>query len=399
MASGSRLRILFLQSQPHWSPTAAVQHMLVRNLDQELIEIHVACPSGEANAPAPAYVRYREIPGIRLRPTNFGVQIFTSTKLDAARGLVSTAIAAPTTLVGLVRYAKRHRIDVVHGSEHPRDALSGAFIARHAGARHLVHLHVKCAGWMRPSTLRAIRQAEAVVGVSRFVADSALEIGCDPARVHHALSALEIEKWDDRIDGRPIREELGIPRDALVFATVGDAGGPWKGQELTVRALAQIKGRLPDFRYLVVGSLAPGVDSTYGAYLQRLAGELGLGNKVIFTGKRADVPRVLAACDFCAMPFLDEGFGLAVLEATAMRKPVLALESGGPKEIVEHGRSGLVSRPGDIGGLARNIEALANDARLRAKLGAHGRRRAEEYFTPKRFASDFERIYADVMTT
>ena len=95
-----------------------------------------------------------EIPGIRLRPTNFGVQIFTSTKLDAAKGLVSTAIATPLTLVGLIRYAKKHRIEIVQGSEHPRDALSGAFIARRAGAKHLVHLHVKCAEWMRPSTLR-----------------------------------------------------------------------------------------------------------------------------------------------------------------------------------------------------------------------------------------------------
>ena len=204
---------------------------------------------------------------------------------------------------------------------------------------------------MRPSTLRALTRADAIVGVSRFVADSAVSIGCSPERVHHAHSALEIDSWDYRIDGHAIREEFGIPREAVVLATVGDAGGPWKGQELTLRALAEIKGRIPDFRYLVVGSLAPGTDATYGTYLQRLAGELGLGNEVIFTGPRPDIPRVLAACDFCAMAFLDEGFGLAVLEATAMKKAVLALESGGPQEIVEDGRSGLLSKPGDVEGL------------------------------------------------
>jgi glycosyltransferase involved in cell wall biosynthesis len=399
MVANSPLRILFLQTQAHWSPTAAVQHMLVRNLDQESIEVHVACSVGPRRRPTPVYLRYQEIPGIRLRPTNFGVQIFTSTKVNAAKGLVSTAIAAPTTLVGLIRYAKQQRIDIVQGSEHPRDALSGAFIARRAGARHLVHLHVKCADWMRSSTLRALRRADGIVGVSRFVADSAVSIGCDPARVHHALSALEIEAWDYRIDGNPIRDEFEIPREALVFATVGDAGGPWKGQELTLRALSEIKTRIPHFRYLVVGSLVPGVDAAYGTYLQRLAGELGLGNEVIFTGPRPDIPGVLAACDFCVMPFLDDGFGLAILEATAMKKAVVALESGGPREIVEHGRSGLLSMPGDVEGLARNIERLANDERLRDEMGAEGRRRAEEYFTPRRLASDFERIYREVVTS
>ena len=228
--------------------------MLVRYLDQESIEVHVACSIGPRRRPTPVYVRYQEIPDIRLRPSNFGVQIFKSTKLHAAKGLVSTAIAAPITLVGLIRYAREHRIDIVEGSEHPRDALAGGLIARRAGARHLIHLHVKCADWMRPSTLRALRRADGIVGVSRFVADSAVSIGCNPARVHHALSALESETWDYRIDGNAIREEFRIPREALVFATVGDAGGPWKGQELTLQALAKIKERIPTF---VTSSSAP----------------------------------------------------------------------------------------------------------------------------------------------
>ena len=81
-----------------------------------------------------------------------------------------------------------------------------------------------------------------------------------------------------------------------------------------------------------------------------------------------------------------------------MKKPVIALESGGSREIVEHGRSGLLSKPGDVEGLARNIETLANDERLLLRDGAQGRRRAEEYFTPQRLASDFERIYREVVT-
>jgi glycosyltransferase involved in cell wall biosynthesis len=210
------------------------------------------------------------------------------------------------------------------------------------------------------------------------------------------LNALDIAKWDDRTDGLTVRREFEIPLSVLALGTVGLAR-PWKGQELTMRALAKIKDRIPEFRYLVVGSLFDPVDRNYGDYLQRLAHELGIGRQVIFTGIRPDIPSVLAACDFCAMPFFEEGFGLAILEAMAMKNAVLALDSGGPRELVEHGKSGLLSAPADVDGLARNIETLANDGRLRSEMGAHGRRRVEEYFTPERLASDFERIYRKIL--
>ena len=182
---------------------------------------------------------------------------------------------------------------------------------------------------------------------------------------------------------------------AIAFANVAKIR-PWKGQELTVRALATIKDRIPDFRYLVVGSGSDGSDSTYGMRLQGLADQLGIGRQVILTGVRSDIAAVLAACDFSVMPFFEEGFGLAVIEAMAMGNAVLALDNGGPRELVEEGRSGLLSQPDDVEGLARNIQALATDGRLRAEMGAYGRRRVEEYFNPQRLARDFERIYGEV---
>jgi glycosyltransferase involved in cell wall biosynthesis len=84
------------------------------------------------------------------------------------------------------------------------------------------------------------------------------------------------------------------------------------------------------------------------------------------------------------------------MEAMAMRKAVIALNNGGPREFVEHGKSGLLSQPDDVDGLARNIETLATDDVLRAEMGAYGRRHVEEHFKPQRLADDFERIYREV---
>jgi glycosyltransferase involved in cell wall biosynthesis len=389
------LRILFLETQPVWMPSSAVQHLVVTNLDRRVFDVHVACSVGPQGRPTEPYLRYKKTPDIHLLPANFGGQIFESTKRDAVKGLLSTGLAVPRSLGGLVRYAKKHRIDIVHGFDGPRDALSGTLIARLTDAKHLVHLHGQCGNWMRPSVLRAMRRADAVVCVSKFVADSAVSFGCNPTRIHQALNALDLSTWDYRTDGQPIRDELSIPAGAIVLATVGTIR-PWKGQELTLRALATIKDGIPDFRYLVVGSGSVGIDNTYATSLRRLADELGIGRQVILTGVRSDIPTVLAACDFCVMPFFEEGFGLALMEAMAMRKAVIALDNGGPREFVEQGKSGLLSQPEDVAGLARNIETLATDDVLRAEMGAYGRRHVEEHFKPQRLADDFERIYREV---
>jgi glycosyltransferase involved in cell wall biosynthesis len=390
-----RLRILFLETQPVWLPSVAVQHLVVSNLDRRAFEVHVACLVGPEGRPTEPYKQYQKTPDIHLRPTNFGLRIFDSTKRDAVKGLLSTGIAVPRTLAGLVRYAKRHRIDIIHNSDGPREALSGALIARLTGAKNVVHLHTQCGNWMRPSVLHVLRRADAVVGISRFVVDSAISFGFNPDRIHQADNAIDLAPWNYRTNGQQVRDELSIPPGAIVFATVAKIR-PWKGQALTLRALATIRDGIPDFRYLVVGGGSLGIDTTYGKNLQRLAAELGIGQQVILTGARSDIPAVLAACDFCVMPFFEEGFGLAVMEAMAMRKAVIALDNGGPREFVEQGKSGLLSQPDDVEGLARNIQALATDDRLRAEMGAYGRRRVEEHFTPERLADDFERIYREI---
>ena len=106
--------------------------------------------------------------------------------------------------------------------------------------------------------------------------------------------------------------------------------------------------------------------------LAALADELGVDDSVVFTGRRSDVARLMAAADVFAMPSLEEPFGLVYLEAMAMRLPVVALDSGGTPEVVEHGRSGLLSAPGDIDALAANIVELLSDA---GPAGPHGRAR------------------------
>jgi glycosyltransferase involved in cell wall biosynthesis len=128
-----------------------------------------------------------------------------------------------------------------------------------------------------------------------------------------------------------------------------------------------------------------------------LARELDIAENVTFTGPRTDIPSIMAACDVYTMPSFEEPFGLVFLEAMAMQRPVAALNNGGTPEVVEHGRSGLLSDPSNVPALAANILTLISDAELRARMGAYGRSRVVEYFNSERMAADAARAYDEIL--
>jgi glycosyltransferase involved in cell wall biosynthesis len=193
-----------------------------------------------------------------------------------------------------------------------------------------------------------------------------------------------------------VRKELGIPAGAPVLVSVSRLFH-WKGQVELLRSFALARREVPEAWLLIVGEedRTAGADRPhYLAELKALAAELGVADRAIFTGKRSDVARVLAASDIFSMPSFEEPFGLVYTEAMAMKRPVLALNNGGTPEVVDHERSGLLSAPKDLEGLARNMVTLMRDPALRARMGEHGREQVLTRFAPARMARDFERIYA-----
>jgi glycosyltransferase involved in cell wall biosynthesis len=149
-------------------------------------------------------------------------------------------------------------------------------------------------------------------------------------------------------------------------------------------------------RLAVVGSDYP-PDSGATPLLEAQARELGIRENVVFTGQRSDIASLLAACEVFSLPSYEEPFGLVFAEAMAMKRPVVALTNGGTPEVVEHGKCGLLSSPGDIDALAANLLRLLADSALRTQFGEYGRSRVEQHFTPQRMASDFAKIYTRIL--
>jgi glycosyltransferase involved in cell wall biosynthesis len=190
-----------------------------------------------------------------------------------------------------------------------------------------------------------------------------------------------------------LRRRLGWD-DAEVVGIVGRLER-WKGQELFLEAAALIAERRPQARFLVVGGAVLGWEGDYPARLEALAAELGIAERVHFAGHQADVAPWWAALDVAVHASTSEPFGLVLLEAMALSKPLVTVSAGAALELVEDGVSGLVA--------ARNADALAgavlrilDDPGLAARLAIGGVGRSAA-FSPERAAAEFASVLDSVV--
>lgn len=159
---------------------------------------------------------------------------------------------------------------------------------------------------------------------------------------------------------------------------------PRKRIDLFLRAFAEFKARVPDAAALVVGA-GPEADA-----LGALARELSIADAVTFTGFVPDkqLPAYYGASDVYVHTCKNESFGLSVLEASAAGLPVIAVNEGGPREILENNVTGVLVDPAP-GAIARAVYALALDPAQRARMGAAGRLRANALYSWERGAREF----------
>src|SRR4051794_32900335 len=134
-ADDAKIRVLFTQSHPDLSPAAAVQRLMMREFDPQLVEAHFACDAATASG-------LSDLPNVVIRPTNFGPTIYRRSRAEIVRSLARDAPSAAASLAGLIAYARRRRINVVHFAERPRDAVYGVLLGRLVGAKTVFHLHV-----------------------------------------------------------------------------------------------------------------------------------------------------------------------------------------------------------------------------------------------------------------
>jgi glycosyltransferase involved in cell wall biosynthesis len=151
-----------------------------------------------------------------------------------------------------------------------------------------------------------------------------------------------------------------------------------------IAALPAIIARYPSATAAIVGG-AWHLEPKYQSQLREQVNELNIAGHVTFAGHQQDVPRWMQACDVLVHASDCEPFGMTVVEAMSLGKPVVAGASGGPREIITDGVDGLLVQFGDSGALAAAILRYLDDGAFAAAVGNAARQRAE-YFSAARFA-------------
>ena len=388
--------VLFLQSQAFLGADSTLHAQLMQHLDRSAVEVHVALTTEPlANPAISAAHAIGAIPNLAVRPTYFGPSIHGAGHLERLRR-GGAVLRLGLSLVGLAAYIRRHRIRVIHCTEKPRDAFYGVLLGKLTGARTVIHMHVAYGDWMSRGSKWALGQADTIVAISDFVADSLVQAGYRRERIAVVPNALDLSRWDPDTDGRPVRRELGIALDAPVVGIISRLFR-WKGHEYLVEAMASVTRELPDARLVIVGEDDPRAawetGGSFSGKLKEQAARLDIAQNVLFTGFRTDVPQLMAAFDVFAHPSWEEPFGMVFLEAMAMRRPVVAWASGGAPEVVESGATGLLVPREAVGDLAAALVRLLRDPGLRQRMGAAGRQRVESLFTAERMAQRMLDVY------
>jgi glycosyltransferase involved in cell wall biosynthesis len=388
-AESRKTGVLFISSADYPGADTFVHMLIMRSLDRARFDVHVAGPKSTGSA---GYQMLAGLDGIRLVGADFGPSLTGHHGLARLREL-SRVPGMALGFLGLAWYIRTHRIRVLHSTDRPRDAVACAVLGRITGAKSVIHAHVKCAPWMSRPLLWAMRQADALVAISAFVARSLVDMGYSPERTHAILNGINLPAWDWRLDGSATREALGIPAGAPVVACAARLFRA-KGQAEAVRAVAAVRSHCPAIRLLIIGSDDRQVmRESFTEELKGLVASLGLQDHVLFTGQRSDMPALMAASDVFMLPSDEEPFGLVFAEAMAMKRPVLAIANGGTPEVVEHGKSGFLCAPNDVDSLAEHLRRLLEDPDLRARMGEYGRMQVEARFTSRRLAGEVARLY------
>lgn len=205
-------------------------------------------------------------------------------------------------------------------------------------------------------------------------------------------NSILIEFFKPKGDRQSFRQMLGIGKDEVVLGSVGTLGtGVNKGMNYCIDAMSILAKKYSNIRLLIVG------DGELRNALEKQAKDLGLEGAVKFLGFRRDVDLILNAIDIFVLASPFEPCGIAMIEAMATGKPVVGSASGGIPEIVEDGVTGFLFIPKDSTSLAKTLERLIEDEKLRKEIGIKARKRAEEKFEAKKYVRQLESVCAGLL--
>jgi glycosyltransferase involved in cell wall biosynthesis len=214
-------------------------------------------------------------------------------------------------------------------------------------------------------------------------------------RVIHG--GVNITEWNLPIPDEQNRKQSSKSfEDIIVIAQVAQLT-PWKNHLALIEAASILVKEFTNIVFLLIGDDLSNRGNAYKNQLRKKIDELDLSNYFSFVGHRNDIKDVLAQVDILIHPAIGEPFGRVLVEAMALEKPVVAVNSGGPSEIVLDGVTGFLVDPKNlVRGLAQKTRILLKNKDLRIEMGKAGRQRVVSEFSLEKHVEQMEAVFYDI---
>jgi glycosyltransferase involved in cell wall biosynthesis len=295
----------------------------------------------------------------------------------------------------LVRLIRENDIDLLHFNNNLRSAKTAIRAAQIT--RIPCVSHVRGFVNLRPYDLRFASSVDLFVYISRAVEQDCHRQGIRTPGivVHNVVDLSEYpQPCRENGDARAVRDEFGWTPETPVVGVVGRLDW-WKGHETFLEAVAAASKQVPNLKALIIGGT---VDTPYCRQYHRdllaQTRDLGIEDKVVFTGFRSDVARLMSALDIVVLSSsTPEPFGRVVIEGMAAGKPVIATAAGGVLDIIRDGIDGRLVPIQDAGAMSQAIVELVLDPDRASTMGQAARRRVEDKFTVPHQVSIVQQVY------
>lgn len=353
------MKILHVDGGKRWGGGQNQVRLLMRELRRAGVEQACLCPEG-----SPLAARLREE----------GLPLVT---IPWRRGL------SPRALVAIMKHARSADVIHCHDAHSLQLAILPAAVLRRKliGARRM-SMPTSAAKWNR---------ADAVVAVSGAVQDALRASGVLESKIRLVHSGVDVEEVRALPPlSPPLRERLGIPREAYVAGTIGALVELKNHSELAAAAAES-----PDVHWVIIG------DGPARAQLERTIREQGVAGRVHLAGALPDARRALGELDTFVFTSLRDALGTSIIDALACDVPCIAAAAPGPGEVLGpvHAETGCsLYAPGDAAALAAQVEEVRRNGALRARVVAAQRRRLED-FRIEQCAAATLALYEEVMGT
>ena len=384
--SAEKIRVLHIITRLERGGAPAVLLEVLQRCDTSQFEHHIA--TGLSQAPEDDMIPF-------AKDTGFRVVVIPSLIRDIHPFL---DIYALLKLYFLIR---KGRYDIVH-CHTSKGGFIGRLAARLAKVRVIIYsphgdifegyfgkIKTRFFIWLERFSARF---TDKIITLTKSGIEPYIKAGIgQKSQFDYIYNGVDIESLRKRkVDRIQKRREIGVENECSLIVTAGRLV-PVKGQTYLISAIAQVITEIPNIRLVFLG------DGELRGELSGQVKTLGLEKHVLFLGMRSDVPEIISCGDLFVLPSVNEGFGVVLLEAMAMRCPIVATNVGGVPEVVLDGETGVLVPLKDPVQLARGIIQLLKDTSLALKMAECGYQRLKDCFDIRETVSKTEHLYKELL--